>query len=226
VISSPLAITPTIALSAPVSAGLFVISSTLPGRTTQSAGAWSGALQAGMTLSWTFVATTSSNLAAGAPLTALLGVATQQPDIRFTRQSVVWVDTPHLVSSLAMQPAATNWNSIVTFTARMTNEGNIPAPTALLTAVVPTGLTLLTQTVQGPATGSTTLARNRIGWMGHLAGGASISLTYAVSVPAVRLPQRDFYHAVLVDDGVSALSQSALWISPGAQTRFLPVILR
>ncbi len=225
-ISSPLAITPTIALSAPVSADLFVISSTLPGWTTQSGGTWSGALQAGMTLTWTLVATTSAALPPGAPLTATLHIAMQQPDIRFTRHAALRVASPNLISSLEMQPATPGWRSLITFTARVTNSSGVAAPTAMVTAVIPTGLTLLTQTVQGPATGSIALAHNRIGWMGALAGGASISLTYALSVPALRLPQRDFYHAALVYDGTGQVSQSAVWVSPGFQTRFLPIVMR
>ncbi len=226
IISSPLAITPTVALSAPVSTDLFVISSTLPGWTIHSAGAWSGALQAGLTLSWTFVATTSAGLPAGAPLTATLHIATQQPDIRFTRHAALRAAAPRLISSLEMQPAAPSWRSLITFTARMTNAGSLLAPTALLTAVIPPGLMLLTHTVRGPQTGNVALDRNRVSWTGTLSAGASISLTYAVSVPGLHLTQRDFYHAVLIDDGTGTLSQSALWVSPGAQTRFLPVILR
>ncbi len=226
VISSPLAITPTVTLSAPASADLFVISSTLPGWTTHTGGTWSGALQAGMSMTWTFVATTSAALPAGASLTATLHIALQQPDIRFTRHAALRVASPELISSLEMQPAGPGWRSLITFTARVTNTGGVAAPTAMLTAVIPTGLTLLTHTVQGPGTGSTALAHNRIGWTGALAGGASISLTYAVSAPALRLPQRDFYHAVLVYDGTGQISQSALWVSPGLQTRFLPIVVR
>ncbi|MCS7059538.1 MAG: S8 family serine peptidase [Anaerolineae bacterium] len=230
VISSPLTITPTVSISTPVGDDLWIISSTLPNWTPHYAGEWNGSLQAGMALTWTFVATTGVTLPAGSHVTATLHVAVQQPGIRFTRQAGVRVGSPggapHLVSSLEMQPAAPAWLSLITFTARLTNSGALAAPAATLTAVIPTGLILLTPTVQTPLVGGTALARNRIVWTGPLAAGASVSVTYGVSVPAFSPPQRDFYHAVLTDDGAAMRSQSAVWVSPAMRLFFLPLVVR
>ncbi len=225
-ISAALGITPGVTISAPVSGDLFVISSTLAGWNAHHAGAWSGDLQAGMTLTWTFVATTSAGLSAGDALTADLHVSIHQPDLRFTQQSVVRVDRPHLVSSLAVEPTPPAWGGILTATARVTNAGGIAAPGAWVTSIVPVALTLLTPTIQAPAAGSTFVSRNRIVWAGSLGAGEAITLTYQISAPALGGPQRDFYHAVVINDGTDALSQSARWISPGAHTRFLPIVVR
>ncbi|MGQ9815393.1 MAG: S8 family serine peptidase, partial [Candidatus Roseilinea sp.] len=226
VISPALAITPTVTISAPVAEHLFVVSSTLTGWSDHHAGEWSGALQAGMALTWTFVATTSASLSAGEMLTAWLRVSISQPDLAFTRHTATRVGGPRVISSLTVAPASPQWGGLITAIARMTNVGSIAAPGARMTSVVPIALSLLTPTVQGPSIGSVTVSRNRIDWTGALAAGAAITLTYQMSAPAISSPQRDFYHAVLVDDGSGALSQSARWISPGAQNRFLPLVLR
>ena len=226
VISPALAITPTVAVSVPVSAGLFVVSSTLPGRTDHYAGEWSGDLRAGATLTWTFVATTSTGPVVDGAFTATLHVATREPNIRFTRESVVHTGSPRLTSSLATLPAAARWNSVITFTARLTNTGSLAAPAAALTSIIPTGLTLITPTLRAPDAGNTSMARNRIAWLGSLEAGEAITLTYQVSVPVFGGPQRDFYHAALVDDGANGLAQSALWLTPRTAIFHMPVVRR
>jgi hypothetical protein len=219
-------LTTAVSVSVPLSANLYVVSSTMASATAHSAGEWNGVIAAGDWLTFTFVATSSNGLSDGDSLTATAFVKLGQLDVRFAREVTVYVHAPRLVSTLEMQPLPVRWNDAVTFTLRVTETGHVAAPFASVMAVVPSGLTLETPTLMLDGNGIITATGNRIDWTGPIEAGGGITVTYVVSTPKL-LAQApvDYYHAALVNNGAGAVSQSALWLSPLTQVYYMPLLL-
>jgi subtilisin family serine protease len=219
--------TATVMVSAPVAPELQIISSTLPGAGLHHAGAWSGALAPGQSLTWTFAAIAAPGLAAGAPLTAEAVIALSEPRLRLTRQQVVRVDAPELVPRLTFDPPEeAAWGGRVTVMLVVTNAGLLPAPAAAITGIVPTGLGLIASSLVTPGSGSASADAQRVTWGGPLAAGAAVSLTYRVSVPAFGSWPAAFYLAAQASPLAGMVAQDARWLVPRTALRQLPIVLR
>jgi uncharacterized repeat protein (TIGR01451 family) len=224
---SPGAVTTTLAFSVPLDANLNVISSTLEHASAHNAGEWRGAMHFGDVLSFTFVASSTPGLSDLTPLTATLLASLEEPGIHFSRQSLVYVNAPVLISTLTTQPPEPRWGDSLTFTLRVTNSGPIGAPAVSVTNAVPPSLTLLMPTLALAGPGDLTLSGQRIGWQGALGVGESITLSYAVSTPAfTKGALMAFYNAGVVDNGAGSVSQSALWVTPHTAVYYLPMLRR
>lgn len=219
-------LTTTVSVSVPLSANLYMVSSTLLSAAEHSAGEWSGVIGAGEWLTFTFVATSSAGLSDGTALTATAFVKLDQLDVRFAREATVYINTPRLASTLSAQPLPAHWNDAVTFTLRMTNTSNVAAPEARVMNVAPTGLTLMTPTVLLDGHGVISTTANRIDWTGAIEAGSSITVTYVVSLPKLTaLAPAVFYNAAIVDNGAGTVSQSALWLTPLTQVYYMPLLV-
>ena len=138
-------------------------------------GVWRGAVHPNDSIVWTFVAQVGPGLAAGSPLTATMQVEIEDISLRFSRAEVTHVGQPVLQSNLTLVPKSPRWNSIITATLITQNLGNRDAPQTTLNTVVPTGLHLLTDTIQLQGGGQIALGNtengdlNLFSWVGTLA---------------------------------------------------------
>lgn len=220
-------ITAHVALSAQVSGGAEVVASTLGNpQPPHGAGDWAGALTSGQSQVWVFVVTTPLTLPAGSAITATAFFSLEGIGIRFARQAAVRVGGSHLTTALVLSPSAPSWGGWVTATAFLTNIGGASAPSAVLDVVVPTPLQLLTRTVNAPSSGTVVSASNRVRWLGALAPGEGISLTYVFTLPAFSPMPGAYYHAVMAGNGDVPYTQSAQWIEPPIRLLHLPAVRR
>jgi uncharacterized repeat protein (TIGR01451 family) len=221
------AVTTTIAISVPLDTNLSVLSSTLSNPTAHNAGTWRGEVHFGDVKTFSFIAAAAPSLSDLTPLTATLLATLEEPGIHFSRQSLVYINTPVLASTLAMNSPEPRWNSTLTFTLRVTNTGATAAPSASVVNAIPTGLKLLNPTLTLSGPGNATLANQRIGWQGALSIGQAITLTYSVSTPAYTTGSvMAFYNAALVDNGAGSVSQSELWVAPRTTVYYFPIVMR
>ena len=225
--------THSVAISVPVSSGLIVVSSTLPNSSASSAGVWRGVVHPNDSIVWTFVARIGSGLAPGSPLTATLQIAIEDIQLHFTRDELVHVGQPVLQTNLNTVPKTPRWNSLITATLVTQNIGNVAASQASIRNVVPTGLRLMTDTIELQGGGQITLSENGsdpvavFGWTGNLAAGAAITITYQISVPGITVGLPDsFFHAAQLNDGLADLSLAAVWITPQTARVLLPIVMR
>ncbi|MCS7056834.1 MAG: S8 family serine peptidase, partial [Thermoflexales bacterium] len=206
------AVTARVHLSATVSDAGFVAASDLAGASGHFAGAWQGAMSSGQVLSWTFVVTTPATLPPGTPLTATAFFALEEPGLRFARQAVIRLGAPQLAATLHLTPSPSRWGERITATAWLTNLGPAAAPSATLLAVVPSGLRLLTATVAASRPGLSHAPPNTVRWVGGLAAGESVSVTYAMTVPTFTYWPGAYYHAVLFGADSPLQRQIDAWI--------------
>jgi len=219
----------TVAISLPLASGLSLVTSPLSDSTASNAGTWRGVLHDGETLTWPLLVRVSDGLPSGTLLTATVRVLIEEQQLHFTRDLVVRVNQPTLSSSLNIDPATPKWNSTVTATLRITNTGAVDAPLAKLDSIIPTGMMLLTNTVQvtGPGAVLPITLTNRFAWQGALAAGASATLTYQIAVPPLmRGMPATFYHAALLNDGWSNVGQAEVWIAPYTARYPFPIVMR
>ena len=225
--------THTVAMSVPLSSGLLLVSSTLPNSSVNNAGIWRGNVHPNDSIAWTFVAQVANGLAAGTPLTANLQVAIEDIRLHFTRDEVIHVGQPHLQSILSFVPKNPRWNSIISATLVTQNIGDVNAMQVSITNVVPTGLTLLTDTIQLQGTGVITRDHiaNVLTWQGELGAGNAITITYGISMPMLGIGLPDaFFHAASVQpswtDGAANAELAAVWITPPTWRVSLPIVMR
>ncbi len=217
-------LTQQVAISVSLSSRLTLAQTTLNDPAPNRAGEWRGALAPGDVLTFTFVVTADPSMALGEVATATLHVTLEDLDLHFTRDAVVQA-SPALTASLDAH-GAPFWNRPLTVTFALTNTGAVSAADARATIAVPFGLRLITTSVQSPATGTAIAHGNVITWHGGLSAGESVTLTYAISLPA-NAAGRAFYHAAWYDNGGALPEQVEVWIAPrGVHERFLPLVRR
>lgn len=219
----------TVVISLPLASGLSTLTSPLSDSTPSNAGTWRGVLRNGETRTWPLLVRVGDGLPTGTPLTATLQVWIEDQQLHFTRDLALRVGQPILSSSLSIDPAVPTWNSIITATLHITNTGTVDAPLAKLDGIIPTGMTLLNDTVRVTGSGKllpTTLT-NRFVWQGNLPAGAAATLTYQIAVPPLMrdLPAT-FYHAALLNDGWSDVGQAERWITPYTARYPFPIVMR
>ncbi|MDW8396887.1 MAG: hypothetical protein RMM31_11665, partial [Anaerolineae bacterium] len=220
-------ITAQVALSVMLSSDAYLASSALNNpQPPHYAGEWSGTLGAGHSQSWTFVVTTPLTLPAGSVVTATAFFVLERVGIRFARQAAVRIGGPLLTTSLVLSPPVPTWGGLVTATARVTNVGSALAPSAALDIVVPKPLRVLTGTLSVPSSGTIISAPNRARWLGALAPGEGISVTYVLTLPALTLVPGAYYHAIMASEGRAPYVQSAHWLQPLTWSSHLPIVRR
>lgn len=219
------AISASVRLSAEVSSGT-VIASDLIGAGGTFAGAWQGALNAGAVSTWTFTVAAPPTASPGSLITVTAFFELSDLGMRFARQAVVRLEAPQLTATLQITPTQPRWGERVTATVWLTNLGATPAPSAALVAIVPFSMSLLSETLWTSAPSLSVPISNVVRWAGALAGGTSVQVTYALSLPQLAASPSAYYHVVLFGDAEPLAGAIGTWIEPQRSQVFLPHVIR
>jgi len=226
-VRAALPLTAVVSLSATLAGEGILVRSTLPAFAPPAdAGSWQGVITAGQHLSWTFVARVPATATIGSIFTATAFFSLDEVGIRFAKSALVRVSGPMLTAALQLPAGIPRWGSRITATVVLTNLGPMLAPSATLDVIVPTGLHLLADTISGPGTGDLRSVGNRLTWYGPIDAGATISVTYAFTLPRFTPWPRAYYHAAMFGQQGRYEGQRDAWIVPQTWQRWLPVVRR
>jgi len=225
----PAAITASLSNTLPMS--LTLAPGSLAGPATYDAPArrvsWEGTLSAGAGVTVTYQTTVTTGLPALTPIanTALLGIEDQH--IHFRRTAVVRVDAPDLFpSTLQCDPSPARFGGTVTCTLVIVNAGPGDAPTAVVTNVLPSATTFITDSLALEGGGAVVeVLTDTLRWTGALTAGARVTVTYQLALPT-DLAALPAYSVAFLEDGTGGAWERATWIVADAQRRYLPLVLR
>jgi uncharacterized repeat protein (TIGR01451 family) len=225
----PAAITASLSNTLPVS--LTLAPGSLTGPATYDAPArrvsWEGALSAGASVTITYRAAVTTGLPALTPIanTALLGIEDQH--IHFRHTAVVRVGAPDLFpSTLQCDPSPAQFGGTVTCTLMIVNAGPGDAPTVVVTNVLPSATTLITDSLKLEGGGTVAeVLTDTLRWSGALTAGARVTVTYQLTLPT-DLAALPAYSVAFLEDGTGGAWERATWIVADLQRRYLPLVLR
>jgi uncharacterized repeat protein (TIGR01451 family) len=183
---------------------------------------WSGSLAAGQVITAGFSVALDGGLSPGSLVTIPVRFADGDHAIAFTREVIVGVDRPDLsAGAIEAQANPARSADVVTWTLVARNSGPADAPVATITGLLPLGAHMLSGTLAASAGAAGELS-GTVQWSGPISAGASITITYQMTVP-LGLAERLYYGGALFDDGVR-LSQAATWLRARPHRFYLPLI--
>ncbi|MDY6876961.1 MAG: S8 family serine peptidase [Chloroflexota bacterium] len=187
---------------------------------------WSGSLDPGLAVTFTYRATVATGLPAG---TAILNTARLGLDdhaTHFHRAAVVRVGAPDLpLSAFSCTPSPAWPGAIVTCTLALRNTGVADASTATISNTLSSGMTLVPGSASSGGVGTVLEADNSVAWEGIVGVGEAVTITYQASAPP-ELYHGWVYDQVFVDDGTGGEWERAVWLEIKPLRYYFPLVFK
>ena len=188
---------------------------------------WEGSLGPGVAVTSTYRVTVALGSPVGFP--AIINVARlglEGQGIRFRRSVVTRVGAPDLsASAFQCSPSPDRPGAVVTCTLGLANAGPGDAPGAMITNPLPADAALVPGSLAWVGGGTAEALTGTVRWTGPLSGGAQVTLTYQLTLPAnpVHPPM---YNVVFLEDGLGGAWERPTWLLLKPHRFYLPVVMR
>jgi hypothetical protein len=208
----------TVSLTVP--AGFTLLASSMPNATE-----WSGNINAGDVMTWTFTLIAAGGVDASKPLTLSAHYSLDDLGMRFTQSKAFRMNAPALEPAIE-ETRQSIWNGELAMRATVTNAGLSDARNAIITAVVPASITLNAGSVVASLPGQVMTTTGAIIWQGDIPLGQTLVMNFNGSLPPIspKMLQVWLQATALADDQQGRLTQSSITLAPYTSRIFYPFI--
>jgi uncharacterized repeat protein (TIGR01451 family) len=222
----PVTVTASLSNTLPVS--LTLVPGSLAGPASYTATArritWAGTLFPDSAVTITYQVTAALGLPAGASVANPVRLGLEDQSVRFHRMAVVRMNAPDLApSTLTCDPHPARPGSVATCTLTLVNAGPGDASAAVINPL-PTGATLITDSLVLMGGGIAEVLTNTLHWEGPLAAGKQVTIVYQLALPSSSIHPHLYTVAFLEDDVGGAWERSA-WVILVPYRCYLPLML-
>jgi uncharacterized repeat protein (TIGR01451 family) len=187
---------------------------------------WEGVLGPGAAITFTYQAAVAADLPAGALVANMARLGLEDQQVHFRRAAVVQVSAPDLSpSDFQCGPSPARPGSRTICKLVVANAGLVDAPAARVTNLLPAGATLVSGSVVWVGGGTLEVLTGTVRWIGPLATGAEVTLTYGLVLPAQPL-HPPLYSVAILEDGVGGAWERPTWLLLEPRQTYLPVVAR
>lgn len=210
-------------VSVTLPADVGVVSSAMPNAGGGGAAVWSGNVEAGDVKTWVFTLNAPEGVSASTPLTVTAHFALDDLNVRFTESKVIRVNAPALDSRI-YETQLSHWNDSLSLRTMVKNAGLSDARNATITTVVPTSVTLNSDTITANLPGKIVTTTTTIAWQGDIPQGQTLILDVTGSLPPLSSKAlRSWMQAtVMANDGSGRLTQANVTLLPFTTRSYWP----
>ncbi len=184
---------------------------------------WSGALDPGAVVSFTYRAVVTSS--STGPIINPAELTLEDHQISFRREAVVRPDAPDLgPSAFDCAPSLARPGARVSCTLALENDGPAGALTATAVISLPVDGSLVPGSLDWTV-GAAERLTDGIRWAGPLGAGARVTLTYQLDLP-VDPTHRPLYSVAFLEDGAGGAWERANWVALDPSRVYLPMVMR